>query len=945
MSFDYARTAGQWLVASSHSDAELAEAVIDYYASEGIVGGPACNWLKSHNITAEVAKAYRVGFSNRTLGLQMPRSCYTEGKKIRERLFSLGLARSSGHEFFRGCITVPVACPSGELAGVCGIRISVSLPAALDRDLWLNWADGVIFNASCLQDCPQVVAIAATIPIALSLISSGFKYVIAPGRSQGFTDCDIEEICASVGRAIVICRASRDDALFGPLLDSALSTTRIGAQPLASLAERTQRALEALGSTICYPGACDLSTIVGPVEPDRSCEASCEPSRNESTKDEPSRNGIEQGNLEQGNLGSVPGEAEAKAEDDSESETEVDAETSRRATNEIQAMACINRDPEPRKIPVADNTDIHLNTGARTWRIRGASRARGFESLKVNAMVSDSATGRFFIDGVDLYSARSRQGFIGACATELGTSVAEISVDIGRAILVAEQAADDGVHIASPLVPAITEKQRLDTIGWLADPNLTDSITCDIAEMGLVGEKDAALLLYLALTSRLGAKPLSVLVQSASAAGKSTLADTVAALIPPEETLTYSALTGQALYYLSQDSLRHKALFVSEDEGAAKATYAMKLLVSQGKLAIASTAKDSNTGKLATRSYEVIGPVSLVMTTTQAQVDEELANRLVVITVAESVEQTRAIHAAQRIAYSAEGLVRSTRRNEITSRHHCAQRLLKSLPVVIAQLGNLDFADHTTASRRDHDKYLSLIAASALLHQFQRVKKTLQVDGRILSYIEASLDDIALADRLAAGVLVRDVSELPPQTASLLCRLAQWAGSAPFTRRSARESLCLGDTQLKVHLARLVDLEYIAVKKSAGTVFYQLTWSPRSDLGSLDAPSSQKGQDDKETGVANLASGKRRGRAKGQDQAVSQPRKDKRSGESPIWSGVGRGLVGPRSEGGRDRNKGSSPQVNSEEPPRNSANAQQSAYGFENNDSSIRCSAYVGSPS
>ncbi len=50
-----------------------------------------------------------------------------------------------------------------------------------------------------------------------------------------------------------------------------------------------------------------------------------------------------------------------------------------------------------------------------------------------------------------------------------------------------------------------------------------------------------------------------------------------------------------------------------------------------------------------------------------------------------------------------------------------------------------------------------------------------------------------------------------------------------FTRRELREQLGLGDTQLKVHLARLVSLELVHVTRGPhGAYHYQLAWEPTS---------------------------------------------------------------------------------------------------------------------
>ena len=66
-----------------------------------------------------------------------------------------------------------------------------------------------------------------------------------------------------------------------------------------------------------------------------------------------------------------------------------------------------------------------------------------------------------------------------------------------------------------------------------------------------------------------------MIVQSSSAAGKSALLDAILALIPPEERVDYSAMTGQSLFYMGETDLAHKVLAMAEEEGAERAAYAL----------------------------------------------------------------------------------------------------------------------------------------------------------------------------------------------------------------------------------------------------------------------------------------------------------------------------------------------------------------------------------
>ena len=106
--------------------------------------------------------------------------------------------------------------------------------------------------------------------------------------------------------------------------------------------------------------------------------------------------------------------------------------------------------------------------------------------------------------------------------------------------------------------------------------------------------------------------------------------------------------------------------------------------------------------------------------------------------------------------------------DDIVSLHRNAQRLLRPLLVANPYANELTFLDDKTRTRRDHMKYLTLIRSIALLHQYQRPIKTMNHKGKHLSYVEVTLDDIKIANRLASEVLGRTLDELPPQSRKLL---------------------------------------------------------------------------------------------------------------------------------------------------------------------------------
>jgi DNA primase len=286
-------------------------------------------------------------------------------------------------------------------------------------------------------------------------------------------------------------------------------------------------------------------------------------------------------------------------------------------------------------------------------------------------------------------------------------------------------------------------------------------------QAGIIGEETNTLVAYLAGVSRKLERPLAIIIQSASAAGKTTLMDAVLSFFPEEERVKYSAMTGQSLYYLGETNLKHKILAVVEEAGAEKASYALKLLQSEGELTIASTGKDPATGKMVTQEYHVEGPVMIFLTTTAIDLDEELQNRCLTLAVDESAEQTGRIHQLQRERRTLAGLIARAERQDVLKKLRNAQRLLQPVDVLNPYAPSLTFATARTRNRRDHEKYLTLIDAIALLHQHQRETRTLPNAGG-QRFIEVTLDDIALANELAPEILGRSLDELPPQTRRLL---------------------------------------------------------------------------------------------------------------------------------------------------------------------------------
>ncbi|MCU1791222.1 toprim domain-containing protein [Pectobacterium polaris] len=770
----------------------------------------------------ELVAAFKLGFANRTLGYRLPPSKLKAGVTLRSQLQAVGVLRDSGHEHLAGSVVVPVISLNGQVRELYGRKVGDRLRSGTPLHLYLPGPHGGVWNEQALVASKSVILCESLID-AMSFWVAGYRNVTAAYGVNGVTE-EMRKAFIWHGVKQVLIAFDNDEAGNAGAIKLAASLAAEGITPFRVL----------------LPSGVDAN--------DYLCKVS-EP--------EAAFGLLVDGALPMGEAVGVDSEPEAAAEPQPES--------SPQPASSLVAGVVVEALP---------NGEVDIALSGQQWRIRGMASVKvGSGVMKVNAQVLDTASGVVFADSVDMMSARSRAGYARLAASELGLAESDVKRSLGRVLLALE------AHLSQPeagdeAVPELDGDAKTAALALLKDPNLISRLTDDLAACGVVGESTNLVAGYLAAVSRKLDKPLAVLIQSSSAAGKSSLMDAVLNLIPPEERLQYSAMTGQSLFYLGETNLQHKILAIAEEEGVRQAAYALKLLQSDGELTIASTGKDDATGNLVTKQYTVKGPVMLMLTTTAIDVDEELLNRCLVLTVNESREQTEAIHALQRHKQTLEGLLMENEKGYLTKLHQNAQRLLKPLKVVNPFASQLTFLSDKTRTRRDHMKYLTLIQSVALLHQYQRAVKTVEHRGQVIEYIEVERSDIVLANQLAHEILGRTLDEMPPQTRKLLMLIQgmvnqlahtqnRKAGEVRFTRRDIRDATQWSDSQLKLHCLRLAEMEYLLIHGgSRGHLLqYELLWDGTVPEGAHlcgliePEPNEKDGYDSRKSGSGNSKSG------------------------------------------------------------------------------------------
>ena len=766
-------------------DVELLDQVVDYYHERLLKTPLALDYLKSRGLFSEEAiDRFRLGYADRTLGLRLPERNRKEGKAIRERLIKLGLLRESGHEHFNGSVIVPVFDEHGHVAEMYGRKNRKVTKPSLPH-LYLPGPHAGIWNVEALAG-GEVILCEAPLD-ALTFWTNGIHNGTFIYGTEGFPDY-----------------------LFDAMLTHRIKTVRLAYDADEAgnrAAKRDADKLTAHGIEcyrIRFPFGMDANEYALKVTPAAK------------------------------SLATAVKSAEWMGGPVESSRTPAPAVSS----NKIAAnLAAVQPETANQKdVPLLDRQgEYHVMTqGKRQYRVGGLDKNNSLEVLKVAVRIRHGED--FHLDSLDMTRDGERRRFIERAAEETGLEKELIKRDIGRLLLALEDAQQQRLNAAlestEHKTPDMTADEQRDAMTLLKSSDLIEKIGKAFDAYGLVGEESKRLAAYLACTSRKLDRPLAVIIQSTSAAGKTALMDAVLAMFPEEERIKYSAMTGQSLFYLGETDLKHKILAIVEEEGAEKACYALKLLQSEGELTIASTGKNPSTGRMETQEYHVEGPVMIFLTTTAIEIDEELQNRCLMLTVDETKAQTERIHALQRESRTLEGLRRKKRKHSVLKLLRNAQRLIKPVEIMNPYSRELTFTVEKTRTRRDHEKYLGLIDAIALLHQHQRKTENDPESGE---FIRVTLDDIELANKLAPELLGRSLDELPPQTRCLLEYIKTQVRDlskredieqhlALFSRRQLCELSGWTYSQVKRHLVRLQELEYIIPRygRMGSTMRYEL---------------------------------------------------------------------------------------------------------------------------
>jgi hypothetical protein len=327
------------------------------------------------------------------------------------------------------------------------------------------------------------------------------------------------------------------------------------------------------------------------------------------------------------------------------------------------------------------------------------------------------------------------------------------------------------------------------------------AILADCDALGIVGEPELVLGLYVVGTSRLLDRPLSAIVYGKSSTGKSYTVNEVARLFPPHQVVFATRMTAQAIYHM--DSVAHKFFVAGErsrvqNDEAADATAALRQLQSDRRITKQITEK-SPEGKHVTREVKVEGPIAYVETTTlqRDRIFPEDLNRALLLGTDESEDQTRQI--LKRYAEHYGESSRKVDTEAIIDRHRLFQVELEKRAVVIPFADRLMDAlpARKVEARRVGPQVLSVIEAVTILFQFSR--KPDKQDRLI-----ATADDYAIAKRILTHPLGESLG-VKASAAAFYKKLADRYQSKGFSTAEVQKFDPAGERTIRTWLAQLAE--------------------------------------------------------------------------------------------------------------------------------------------
>jgi len=457
--------------------------------------------------------------------------------------------------------------------------------------------------------------------------------------------------------------------------------------------------------------------------------------------------------------------------------------------------------------------------------ILGGIRLEGLDRMRVTLKVQIEHLS--LRHNLDLYNDNQTEKLIRKIAErlEVGTSVAASALtDLTDELEKYRLEEIEKQHQTRDKRKMLTPNEIKAAKQYLSASNLMARTMEDIGKAGVIGEENNRLLMYLIFTSRKRDNPLHVISLGGSGIGKTHLQERVSALIPEEDKMEITTLSGNAFYYFGQQELRNKLILIEDLDGAEEVLYPLREIKSKRKITKTVVVKNTK-GETRTVSLVVEGPVCVAGCTTKESLYEDNANRSFLIYIDESKEQDSKIMDYQRKISA--GKIDLAAQWNLAETFKNMQRVLVPVTIRNPFAEKLQIPNEVFKPRRSNAHYLAFIEAVTFYHQYQRESEADSQTGEV--YISTTLEDIEEANRLMKNILIRKSDQLNGATRDYFEKLKAWLiheKKEVFMNREIRIRMRIKGTTLRRYHHDLLDVGLIRVrdgKKSTGFQYEIIT--------------------------------------------------------------------------------------------------------------------------
>lgn len=345
----------------------------------------------------------------------------------------------------------------------------------------------------------------------------------------------------------------------------------------------------------------------------------------------------------------------------------------------------------------------------------------------------------------------------------------------------------------------------------LQQDNLLFTINKLLGKVGIVGEENNRLLMFVVASTYKMSYNLHVLYQGSSGSGKTHLMKQIAKMIPPEDVIELTRVTDSSLYnYQGGEFMKKLIVFEDMDGLKEDALLAVREMMSAGKLSSSTSIKDKRgNSKGAIKEVEV--SFASLSATTKGELYEDNMSRIIVLSVDESKEQVQRIIRYKNQIHKGE--INSEEQEKIKVFMQKCIRELQNYKVINPFADLVQLPDNVHKPTRMHEILMGVINQITILHQFSRQRvgnNTLLAEKQdIIQGIELMKDSILLKMDELEGKIRTFYENLKKIIEKRAKKENKKRNEIKFTRFDIKDTFLLSKTQINYYLNQLSQQEYL----------------------------------------------------------------------------------------------------------------------------------------